>query len=151
MLPERSKLDGNQDYKLEEINEFLMHLNDAGKNDILVVGATNQIDLIDQAVLRSGRFDKKFYVMPPDFEARIHLFEMYLRERPLKDINYDILARNTENYSCSDIEYICNEGARVAVSKRLDFIEKEVLLDIISNTKSSIENKIEINKKIGLI
>lgn len=144
LLPERSKLDGNQDYKLEEINEFLMHLNNAGKNDILVVGATNQIDLIDQAVLRSGRFDKKFYVMSPDFEARIHLFEMYLCERPLKDINYDILAKNTENYSYSDIEYICNEAARVAVLKRLDFIEKEV---IISNTKLSIENKIEIIKK----
>lgn len=88
LLPERSNLEGSQSYKMEEINEFLTHLNDAGKNQVLVIGATNQPELIDKAVLRSGRFDKKIYVMPPDFDARAHLFELYLSNRPIEKILY---------------------------------------------------------------
>lgn len=138
LVPERSTLDGNQSYKLEEINEFLMNLNDAGKRNILVIGATNQIDLIDKAILRAGRFDKKIFVMPPDFDARKHLFEMYLKDRPLENIDYDILSGQTVNYSCSDIEFICNEAARVAVLNNKDFITQQIILDIINSTNSSI-------------
>lgn len=138
MVPERSNLDGTQSYKLEEVNEFLTHLNDAGKNNILVIGATNQPELIDKAILRSGRFDKKIYVMPPDFDARKHLFKIYLEERPLNNIDYDTLAGQTINYSCSDIEFICNEAARRAVAQNLNFIEQDLLLEIIENTISSI-------------
>ena len=138
MVPERSNLDGTQSYKLEEVNEFLTHLNDAGKNNILVIGATNQPELIDKAILRSGRFDKKIYVMPPDFDARKHLFKMYLEERPLNNIDYDTLAGQTINYSCSDIEFICNEAARQTVAQDLNHIEQELLLEIIENTVSSI-------------
>lgn len=138
MVPERSNLDGTQSYKLEEVNEFLTHLNDAGKNNILVIGATNQPELIDKAILRSGRLDKKIYVMPPDFDARKHLFKMYLEERPLNNIDYDTLAGQTINYSCSDIEFICNEAARQTVAQDLNHIEQELLLEIIKNTVSSI-------------
>ena len=138
MVPERSNLDGTQSYKLEEVNEFLTHLNDAGKNNILVIGATNQPELIDKAILRSGRLDKKIYVMPPDFDARKHLFKMYLEERPLNNIDYDTLAGQTINYSCSDIEFICNEAARQTVAQDLNHIEQELLLEIIENTVSSI-------------
>ena len=138
MVPERSGLDGTQSYKLEEINEFLTHLNDAGKNGILVVGATNQPELIDKAVLRSGRFDKKIYVMPPDFDARKHLFEMYLADRPVENIDYDTLAGQTINYSCSDIEFICNESARIAAISNLDYITLDIILNVVSNTHSSI-------------
>ena len=138
MVPERSNLEGTQSYKLEEVNEFLTHLNDAGKNNILVIGATNQPELIDKAILRSGRLDKKIYVMPPDFDARKHLFKMYLEERPLNNIDYDILAGQTINYSCSDIEFICNEAARQTVAQDLNHIEQELLLEIIENTVSSI-------------
>lgn len=138
MVPERSGLDGTQSYKLEEVNEFLTHLNDAGKNGVLVVGATNQPELIDKAVLRSGRFDKKIYVMPPDFDARKHLFKMYLAERPINNIDYDTLAGQTINYSCSDIEFICNEAARRTVAENLENIEQATILNVIENTKSSI-------------
>ena len=138
MVPERSGLDGTQSYKLEEVNEFLTHLNDTGKNGVLVVGATNQPELIDKAVLRSGRFDKKIYVMPPDFDARKHLFKMYLAERPVNNIDYDTLAGQTINYSCSDIEFICNESARRAVAENLENIEQDTVLSVIENTKSSI-------------
>ena len=138
MMPGRSNLDGNQSHKLEEVNEFLTHLNGAGKNGILVVGATNQPDLIDKAILRTGRLDKKIYVMPPDFEARKHLFEMYLAERPLEDIDYDLLAEKTTNYSCSDIEFICNDAARIAAISDLESINQDLILEVIANTNPSI-------------
>lgn len=134
-------------HKLEEINEFLTHLNNAGKEDILVVGATNQLELIDDAILRSGRFDKKFFVMPPDFEARKNLFLMYLEGRPIQDIDYNLLAKKTDNYSCSDIEMICNEAARLAVFNDINFITTEIILDVIENTQSSINSSSQ--NKIG--
>lgn len=136
LMPKRNV--SMHDHKLEEINEFLTHLNNAGKENILVVGATNQIELIDNAILRSGRFDKKFYVMPPDFEARKSLFSMYLEDRPISNINFELLSNKTNNYSCSDIEMICNEAARLVVFNEMDFITNEVLIDVIDNTKSSI-------------
>lgn len=141
LLPSRAELDSSQSYKLEEINEFLQHLNNAGKNDILVVGATNQLELIDKAVLRSGRFDKKFFVPPPDLKARMALFEMYLAGRPLQTLDYEELAIKTQDYSCSDIELICNDSARVAVAKGLEHITQNLIEDIIKETKSSIELK----------
>lgn len=142
LLPSRLGLDGSQNYKLEEINEFLQHLNNAGKNDILVVGATNQLELIDKAVLRSGRFDKKFFVPPPDLKARMALFEMYLAGRPLQTLDYEELAIKTQDYSCSDIELICNDSARAAVAKGLEYITQNLIESIIKTTKSSIELKL---------
>ncbi len=139
LLPNRSDLNGGDTHKHEEINEFLMHLNDAGKNKILVIGATNQPELIDKAVLRSGRFDKKIEVKPPDFDARKHLFEFYLSDRPHKNIDFDLLAGQTINYSCSDIEFIVNESARYAVRLKKEYIDNDILIKVVENSTSSIE------------
>lgn len=57
------------------------------KNQILVIWATNYPDRIDTAIMRSWRMDKRIYIWPPDFDARIELFKMYLKERPNKDID----------------------------------------------------------------
>lgn len=139
LFPDRADLGGNQQYKREEINEFLMRLNDAGKNKILVIGATNQINLIDKAVLRSGRFDKKILVPPPDFESRKQLFEFYTADRPVSGIDFDALSEKTLHYSCSDIELIVNEAARAAVSRSLPHLDNALLLEFISKTPSSLQ------------
>lgn len=65
-----------------EVNEFLVHLNECQKNKILVVGATNLPDLIDPAVRRPGRLDKKIFVAPPDLEARNEALKLYMKDRP---------------------------------------------------------------------
>lgn len=144
LLPDRSKLINNSTGKNEEVNEFLMHLNDAGKNNILVVGATNKIELIDNAVLRSGRFDKKIYVSPPDYDARKHLFEFYISDRPCENIDYEILAGQTVNYTCSDIEYIVNEASRITAFNEMDALTMDTLLKIIEQNSSSIYEYFEI-------
>ena len=140
LMPNRRDLSGHQ-YKIEEVNEFLVHLNDAGKRNILVIGATNQIELVDEAILRPGRFDKKIKVNPPDFETRKALFQFYLSKMPCENIDFDLLSKNTENYSNSDIEYIVNESARITINKQLKSVTTEIIKQVISKTPSSISNK----------
>jgi transitional endoplasmic reticulum ATPase len=72
------------------VNEMLAQMDRTGEKGIFIVGATNYPDMIDPAMLRAGRLDKKFYLPPPDFEARKAMFEMYLKNRPLDfGMDYD--------------------------------------------------------------
>ncbi len=145
LMPSRRNLNGHQ-YKVEEVNEFLINLNDAGKKNILVIGATNQIELVDEAILRPGRFDKKIKVNPPDIETRKALFQFYLSKMPCENIDFDLLSKITDNYSNSDIEYIVNESARIAINKQLKFVTTEIVKQVLSKTPSSISNN---TSKIG--
>jgi transitional endoplasmic reticulum ATPase len=138
LIPKRENVGGELMYKQEEVNEFLMQLNDAGKNKILVVAATNRPQLIDTALLRAGRMDKRIFVSPPDFEARRDLFRLFLADRPVSKIDYDVLAKLTENYVSSDIELIVTEAARTAVLNDSDTIDQETLVDSIKKISPSI-------------
>lgn len=141
LVPRRESLSSSQGHKQEEINELLMWLNDAGKQGILVVAATNQPQLVDQALLRPGRMDIQIYVSPPDFEARQQLLRMFLDERPLGDIDFIELAKQTENYTSADLEYIANESAREALISGFDTIEQYIIEKVISETPPSISEE----------
>jgi transitional endoplasmic reticulum ATPase len=117
LVPKRENIDATSSHKEEEVNEFLMQLNDASKNNILVIGATNYPDRIDTAIMRSGRMDKRIYIWPPDYEARIDLFKMYLKSRPIEEIDYEKLATMTEQYVSADIQVMCDNFARKALAK----------------------------------
>ncbi len=150
LIPKRENLDSNFQHKQEEINEFLMQLNDAGKNKILVVAATNRPHLIDTALLRAGRMDKRIMVPPPDDTAREELFRMFLSDRPTKDIDYKKLSKMTALYVSSDIELIATEAARTALSRNMDYIDEETVEETIKNTISSIsEEEIEYYKQFA--
>jgi transitional endoplasmic reticulum ATPase len=137
LVPKRDELSGSQQYKEEEVNELLMQLSDAGKNQILVIGATNYPDRIDSAIMRSGRMDKRIFIWPPDFDARKELFRLYLSERPTKNIDYAELARLTLFYVTADIEGLCDNFARKALALGWDII-MEICLECISNFKASL-------------
>ena len=142
LLPKREELGGQADIKKEEINQFLMELNDAGDNKILVVGATNRPHMIDSAILRSGRMDKRIYVSPPDFEARKELFKIYLSGRPYdKKIDFEKLAKMTEMLVSSDIELIVTEAARLAVAGDKPLINEKMFISIIEKFASSINEE----------
>ena len=147
LLPHKEKTDS--EFKLEEIKEFMMHLNDAGDNHILVVGATNRPHMIDTAVLRAGRMDKIIFVPPPDFEARKELFKLFLSGIPhSENIDYDKLSKITEYFVCSDIELIVTNTARVAVTENKHNIHEKMILSIIQKTKPSItKEEIEYYKE----
>jgi len=141
LIPSKDSLSGNESYKQEEINEFLMQFNDAAKNNILIIGATNRPQLIDKALLRPGRMDKIIYVSPPDKAARLELFKIYLSGVPTKNIDYERLAILTESYSSVDIEYIVKETARKVVDENKEYITQDDFETIIYNSKPSISNE----------
>lgn len=145
LLPKREELSSSADIKKEEINQFLMELNDAGNNKILVVGATNRPHMIDTAILRSGRMDKRIYVPPPDFEARKELFKISLSGRPYdKNIDFEKLAKLTENFVSSDVELIVTEAARAAVAGNMALIDEKLIRTIIDRfTPSVTEEQVE--------
>jgi transitional endoplasmic reticulum ATPase len=105
----------------------------------LVVGATNRPQMIDSAILRSGRMDKRIFVPPPDFEAREDMFRLSLKERPhSRAINFQTLANKTENYVGSDLDLIVTEAARYAVTNNKPEIDEAILLQAIERVTPSL-------------
>jgi transitional endoplasmic reticulum ATPase len=120
------------------VNEMLAQMDRTGEKGIFIIGATNYPDMIDPAMLRAGRLDKKFYLPPPDFEARKLMFEMYLKNRPLDfGIDYDQLSRLTEHYVSADIELLVNEASRLALKNKTR-ISMAILTEVIKNNKPSV-------------
>ncbi len=139
LVPDRKYLGESSSHKEEEVNEFLMQLNDAADNHILVVGATNYIEKIDVAILRPGRFDKKIYVGPPDIEARKELFKIGLANRPHdEEISFSHLAKITENFTCADIvEDVIESAARSAANQNKKVIDQLLIETEINRIKLS--------------
>ena len=82
-MPARSSLGGHQQYKAEEVNEFLANLEGCAAREVRQSLATNEPDKIDSAVRRSGRFDKLIFIPPPDAEARRAMLDFHLLGRPI--------------------------------------------------------------------
>ena len=132
------------------VNEMLAQMDRTGEKKILIIGATNYPNMIDSAMLRTGRLDKKFYISPPDFEARESLFEMSLKRRPMdKNIDFKKLSELTKNYVSSDIEFIVDEASRAALSQKSE-ITMEILENTILATPPSISEE-ELKKYEALI
>lgn len=143
LLPHR---DGDaHEMSIGAVNEMLAQMDRTGEKGIFVIGATNYPDLIDPAMLRSGRLDKKVFLPPPDKEARKAIFELTLQNRPLDfGIDYNSLADLTENFVSSDIEYLVNEAARSAL-KTKSRITNSILEDVIKKSHPSVPIS-ELNK-----
>jgi|SRR3989344_967356 len=137
LVPDRRNLQESSSHKEEEISEFLMQLNDAADNKILVVGATNYIERIDPAILRHGRFDKKIYVSLPDFEARKALFKIGLNNRPHdKNVDFNHLAMIAEGLTCADIiEGVIEPSARNAANLNKEIIDQALIEEEVYKIK----------------
>jgi len=115
-------------------------LDNASKEWILVLGATNYPNKIDSAILRTGRFDLKLYIWQPDEDTRIKLFNFYLNWRPINEnINYQKLSELTENYIVSDIEFIIESVAKKA-ALRDEIIFQEMIEETIQSIEKSISD-----------
>jgi transitional endoplasmic reticulum ATPase len=117
LLPNRDS--DSHEMSKSAVNEMLAQMDRTGEKGIFIVGATNYPDMIDPAMLRSGRLEKKFYLPPPDLKLRKSLFEMSLKNRKKVldfGIDYNKLAILTENYVSSDIESIVNESTSIAMA-----------------------------------
>lgn len=149
-IDEMNELVPNRDSDAHEmsksaVNEMLAQMDRTGEKGIFIIGATNYPHMIDPAILRAGRLDKKFYLSPPDFEARKAMFEMYLKSRPIDfGMDYEKLATLTDNFVAADIELLVNDASRNAL-KNKGRITMETLENIIKNYKPSVSIK-ELNK-----
>ncbi|MDF2957696.1 MAG: AAA+-type ATPase [Candidatus Alkanophagales archaeon MCA70_species_1] len=103
------------------LNAFLTELDGfEDRGDIMILAATNSPWNIDPALMRPGRFDKLLFVPPPDFKARIEIFKIHLRGRPVaSDVDLEELAKLTEGYSGADIREICNDAATFPLEEAL--------------------------------
>jgi transitional endoplasmic reticulum ATPase len=88
--------------------------------DVVVIGATNRIDIVDPALLRPGRFDKMLRVPVPDLEARKDILRIHLEKKPLADdVKIDQLAENTEGYSGADLAALANTTAMLVIKEHI--------------------------------
>ncbi len=121
------------------VNQFLMELNNCGKDKVLVIGATNKPMDIDEAALRAGRLELKYYIPQPDKETRKEIFQINITKRRYDfGIDYDQLADRTENYISADIALIVDTAARLAFRRNVGKITMALLEEAITNTKPSL-------------
>lgn len=138
-VPNRSSHGGEN--QAGEVNEFLSQLNNCARRGIFVIATSNRPDMIDPAVLRTGRIDKMVYVPLPDRDARMEMFRLHLQDRPCEIISFERLADLTEGYIASDIAYIANDAAMgAAFSDQL--ISQEMLESTISSIHPSISKEV---------
>ena len=133
----------NRSGQEDEVTTLLQLIDEAQKQGVIVIGATNYPERIDSAIFRTGRFSKKICMDPPDFEARKGMFKLHLENDPCpkdKDIDYDALAKRTEKYSSSDIEEIVREAARTADYDNKP-ISQQILSDVIDKIPSGINQQ----------
>jgi len=132
-----------------EVNEFLAQMTECSKRGIFVIAATNQPELMDDAILRRGRIDRIYYVANPDFDARKGIFKLYLKNRPCEiGIDYDNLSKLTENFVSSDIKYLIDQASRKAVEHDVRISDK-LLLEVATNFRPSVSIGV-INKYLNI-
>jgi len=133
-----SGLGGGNDEREQTLNALLVELDgfDASTG-VIVMAATNRPDVLDKALLRPGRFDKKIFVGPPDVNGRKEILKIHVRNKIISDdVDLDILAKRTPGFVGADLENLTNEAALIATRKRKPAIDmndfEEALEKIIS-------------------
>ncbi len=127
--------------------------------DVVIIGATNRPDMIDQALLRPGRFDKLLYVPVPDIEARREIIKIHLNGRPLgSDISVDELAKKTEGYSGAEIQAVAETASMLAIREYIDkYKGSDVIraklkeLEIMKNHFDEAISKVKPYSKVDLV
>lgn len=121
------------------VNEFLTQLNNCGEDGVLVIAATNKPTDIDEAALRAGRLELKYYIPQPDKETRTRMFQIGIMKRNYDfGIDYELLADKTENYVSADISLVIDTAARLAFRRKIGKITMALLEEAISQTKPSL-------------
>ncbi|MCW3805677.1 AAA family ATPase [Plebeiibacterium marinum] len=133
------------------VNEFLAQMSNCSEKGIFIIAASNRPEKIDPAILRTGRIDRVIYLSPPDYEARVSMLKLYLKNRPVDlGVNYERIAQLTENYVSSDIKFLVDEASRAALKIKAritqEIIEKAIELNQPSVSYSEIK-KYELLKE----
>ena len=122
-----SGLGGGHDEREQTLNQMLVEMDGFGTNEgIIVLAATNRVDILDPAILRPGRFDRKVMVGRPDVKGREDILKVHVRNKPLSDdVDLHEIARTTAGFAGADLENLMNEAAICAAKQNRKFIKKE--------------------------
>ena len=115
---------GGHDEREQTLNQLLVEMDGFGVNEgIIVMAATNRVDILDPAILRSGRFDRKVAVGTPDVGGREEILKVHAKNKPLgDDVNLQQLAQTTAGFTGADLENLLNEAAIIAAKENRSFI-----------------------------
>lgn len=137
---------GGNDERENTLNALLTEMDGFGTNSgVIVLAATNRVDMLDSALLRAGRFDRQINVDLPDLNERKAIFMVHLK--PVKvDENLDVdqLARQTPGFSGADIANVCNEAALIAARHDKKVVEKQDFLDAVDRIIGGLEKKSKV-------
>ncbi len=138
---------GGHDEREQTLNQLLVEMDGFGVNEgIIVLAATNRVDILDPAILRPGRFDRKITVSPPDVRGRKEILTVHSKNKPLaEDVNLEQIAQTTAGFTGADLENLMNEAAIHAAMSDRAFVKQE---DI---KKSFIKVGIGTEKKSRII
>ena len=137
---------GGNDERENTLNQLLTEMDGFQSNSgVIILAATNRVDMLDKALLRAGRFDRQIHVDLPDLNERKQIFGVHMR--PLKmdeTVNVDLLARQTPGFSGADIANVCNEAALIAARHSKNAISKQDFNNAIDRIVGGLEKKTKV-------
>ena len=128
-----SGLGGGHDEREQTLNQLLVEMDGFGSNEgVVVLAATNRVDILDPALLRPGRFDRQVYVGLPDIKGREEILQVHAKNKPLaEDVDLKQIARGTAGFTGADLENLLNEAALLAGRRNESFITMKDLQESI--------------------
>ncbi len=137
---------GGNDERENTLNQLLTEMDGFGSNSgVIILAATNRVDILDKALLRAGRFDRQIYVDLPDLNERKEVFGVHLRPIKLDNtVDVDLLARQTPGFSGADIANVCNEAALIAARHQKKAVGKDDFLAAIDRIIGGLERKTKV-------
>ena len=137
-------LGGGHDEREQTLNQLLVEMDGFGNNNgVIVVAATNRVDILDPALLRPGRFDRQIYIGVPDIKGRVEILKVHGKRKPFEDeVNFENIARSTVGFTGADLENLLNEAALLAARRNKKSIGNAEIDDaflkvIMGNEKKS--------------
>ena len=137
---------GGNDERENTLNALLTEMDGFGTNSgVIILAATNRVDMLDSALLRAGRFDRQIHVDMPDLNERKEVFMVHLKPLKLDDtVDVDFLARQTPGFSGADIANVCNEAALIAARHDSPKVGKQDFLDAVDRIIGGLEKKTKV-------
>ncbi len=137
---------GSNDERENTLNQLLTEMDGFGSNSgVIILAATNRADILDKALLRAGRFDRQIYVDLPDFNERVEIFKVHLRNiKTAPDLDIDLLARQTPGFSGADIANVCNEAALIAARNDKKEVTREDFIAAVDRIIGGLEKRTKI-------
>lgn len=144
----KNNMTGGNDERESTLNQLLTEMDGFGTDtNVIVMAATNRADILDSALMRAGRFDRRIYVDLPEVHEREDIFKVHTKNLKINEnLDLTFLARQTPGFSGADIANICNEAALIAARSGKDSIERQDFLDAVDRVIGGLEKKGKIIK-----